>query len=49
MILSDKTIKEMIDRGELTVDPVEEYSIQPASIDCLVGDLFLVIDENRMD
>ena len=49
MILSDKTIKEMIGSGKLTVEPIEESSIQPASIDCRLGDHFLLIDENRMD
>jgi len=49
LILSDKTIKEMIGSGKLTVEPIEESSIQPASIDCRLGDHFLLIDENRMD
>ena len=44
MILSDKTIKEMIGSGKLTVDPIEESSIQPAAIDCRLGGHFLLID-----
>ena len=49
MILSDKTIKQMLDSGKLTVEPLAENSIQPASIDCRLGSHFLLIDENRMD
>ncbi len=49
MILSDKTLKEMIKSGELVVDPIDEKSIQPASIDCRLGDHFLVVEENQMD
>lgn len=48
MILSDKTLKKMLATGELTVDPVDENSIQPASIDCRLGDHFLVVDEHQM-
>ncbi|MCH2581931.1 MAG: dCTP deaminase, partial [Planctomycetes bacterium] len=49
MILSDKTIKEMIGSGKLTVEPIEESSIQPASIDSRLGDHFLKVDENTAD
>ncbi len=48
MILSDKTLKEMIKNGELVCEPLDEKSIQPASIDCRLGDHFLVIDDNDM-
>jgi dCTP deaminase len=48
MILSDKTLKAMIASGELTVEPVDDKSIQPASIDCRLGDHFLVVEENQM-
>lgn len=49
MILSDKTLKAMIKSGELIVDPIDEKSIQPASIDCRLGDHFLVVESNQMD
>ena len=49
MILSDKTITEMLDNGKLVVEPLAENSIQPASIDCRLGGHFLLVDENRMD
>ena len=39
----------MLDSGKLTVEPLAENSIQPASIDCRLGGHFLLIDENRMD
>lgn len=49
MILSDKTLKEMIKNKELVVEPIDDKSIQPASIDCRLGDHFLVVEENQMD
>lgn len=48
MILSDKTLRAMIKSGELVVEPIDEKSIQPASIDCRLGDHFLVIEDNQM-
>jgi len=49
MILSDTTLKEMIASGELVVTPIDENSIQPASIDCRLGDHFLLVEHNQMD
>jgi len=49
MILSDKTLKSMINSGELVVKPIDDQSIQPASIDCRLGDHFLVMEENQME
>ncbi|MBT7736490.1 dCTP deaminase [Candidatus Peregrinibacteria bacterium] len=49
MILSDITLREMIKNGELTVEPIDDMSIQPASIDCRLGDHFLVADEHGME
>lgn len=48
MILSDKTLKEMIDKGELVVEPLTEDSIQPASVDCRLGNHFLVVEDRNM-
>lgn len=42
MILSDKTIKELIAKGDLGVDPLDPDQIEPASIDLRLGDTFLV-------
>ncbi len=47
MILSDYTLKEMLNSGELTVDPITESSIQPASIDCRIGSHYLVVDDRQ--
>jgi len=49
MILSDKTIKALLEDKSLVCTPIDEQSIQPASIDCRLGDNFLVMDENLMD
>lgn len=39
----------MIASGELVVTPIDEKSIQPASIDCRLGDHFLIVEQNQMD
>ncbi len=49
MILSDKTLKKMLADGELVCEPIRENSIQPASIDCHLGDHYLVVEHNKMD
>lgn len=49
MILSDSTLKNMIQRNELIVEPLTPESIQPASIDCRLGSHYLVIEHNKMD
>lgn len=49
MILSDLTLREMLKSGELVVEPLEDYLIQPASIDLRLGRHFLKIDENAFD
>lgn len=48
MILSDHTIKECLASGELVIDPMDESSIQPASVDFHLGDHFLILDEQQM-
>ncbi|MBI4235187.1 dCTP deaminase [Candidatus Peregrinibacteria bacterium] len=49
MILSDKTLKDMIADGALVLTPIDEKSIQPASIDCRLGNHFLIVESNQMD
>jgi dCTP deaminase len=49
MILSDKTLKKLLDEKKLIVDPLAENAVQPASIDCTLGSHYLVVDENHMD
>ena len=48
MILSDKTLTEMIEKQDLVVKPLGENSIQPASIDCRLGNHFLVVEDRNM-
>lgn len=48
MIFSDREIKRLIEKQELICEPLIDNSIQPASIDCRLGDKFLVIDSNEM-
>jgi len=49
MIISDKTIKNLIKKGELTIEPFEDYLIQPASVDLRLGTQYLKIDENQVE
>ncbi|HOA41154.1 MAG TPA: dCTP deaminase [Halanaerobiales bacterium] len=49
MILSDKTIKDLRDQGKLIIEPMEDYQIQPASVDLRLGDSFLKLDENMTE
>ena len=43
MILSDKTIRELLSAGQLSIDPLEDIQIQPASVDVRLGNSFSVI------
>ena len=45
MILSDKTIKKMIEEKTLVVTPVTEDQIQPASVDIRLGNTFSVVED----
>lgn len=49
MILSDKTMKEMIKAKKLFIEPITDESIQPASIDIRLGRHFLKVDENNVE
>ena len=48
MILSDKTLTAMIEKGQLHVEPLRTNSIQPASIDCHLGRHFLIVEDRQM-
>ena len=48
MILSDGTLRQLIESGQLLVDPIDDHSIQPASIDCRLGEDYLLVDDHRM-
>lgn len=47
MILSDKTIKKMLDDGTLVASPIDEEQIQPASLDIRLGDTFSLIEDDE--
>ncbi|MEK6881788.1 MAG: dCTP deaminase [Nanoarchaeota archaeon] len=44
MILSDRTIKELIRDKKIIIDPYEEKNVQPASVDLRLGNEFLIPD-----
>jgi len=48
MILSDKTIREMLKDGSLVIDPITEHAIQPASVDCRLGTHYLLVEDTKM-
>src|SRR5690606_26446350 len=48
LILSDGTLKELIESGKLVCEPLAENSIQPASVDCHLGADFLVVEDRQM-
>jgi dCTP deaminase len=48
MILSDRTLKSMIETRDLVVEPLTAESIQPASIDCRLGNHFLIVENFNM-
>lgn len=49
MVLSDGTLKALIESGELVIDPIDEHSIQCSSIDCRLGSHFLDIEAKGME
>ncbi|MEK9657014.1 MAG: dCTP deaminase [bacterium] len=49
MILCDDTLKQLISDGDLLLDPYVPDHVQPASIDCCLGDHYLMMDEQAHD
>jgi dCTP deaminase len=45
MILSDGTLRQLLDSGELYISPIADNAIQPASVDCRIGSHYLVVDD----
>jgi len=45
MILSDRTIIDLIKSGKLKIEPLQEQQIQPASVDICLGNSFSIIDD----
>lgn len=48
MILSDGCLKKSLAAGELKIEPFVADNLQPASMDCVLGDTFLFMDTQRM-
>jgi dCTP deaminase len=49
MIVSDSSLRDLLSRGQIVVEPLEDFQIQPASIDLRLGDHFLKVDENSLE
>ena len=47
MILSDKTIMQMLKDGSLQISPVTPEQIQPASVDIRLGNTFSVVEDSH--
>lgn len=47
MVLSDRTIKEEIDRGRIVIEPLDPDCIQPASVDIHLDKKLLVFKNRR--
>lgn len=49
MIISDLSLREYLSNGTIAVEPLEDYQIQPASIDLRLGNHFLTVDEHSTE
>lgn len=46
MILSDKTIMSLLQKGTLSISPLEDDQIQPASVDIRLGNTFSIVEDS---
>lgn len=46
MILSDRTIIKMLEEKTLSISPLEEGQIQPASVDVRLGNTFCIVEDS---
>ena len=46
MILSDRTIMKMLQQGTLSIAPLTESQIQPASVDIRLGNTFSIVEDS---
>lgn len=46
MILSDKTIFEMLKEKSLIIEPLEKEQVQPASVDIRLGNTFSIVEDS---
>ena len=49
MVLSDKTIKELLDSGRLVITPLESGQIQPASVDLRIADEMMILKGDEIE
>ena len=47
MVLSDRTIRRLLEEGEIGIDPYDESLLQPSSVDVRVDRFFRVFHNNR--
>ena len=46
-VLSDGTIRRLVEAGRITIDPWDPDRVQPASVDLRLGDSFRVFHNHR--
>lgn len=46
MILSDKAIMSLIQKGALSISPLQDNQIQPASVDIRLGNRFSIVEDS---
>ena len=46
-VLSDGTIRRLVEDGRIKIDPWDETLVQPASVDLRLGDSFRVFHNHR--
>lgn len=46
MILSDRAIMALLQKGTLSISPLKEQQIQPASVDIRLGDTFSIVEDS---
>ena len=49
MIVSQELLRELLDIGDVVIDPLDDDQLQPASVDLRLGNHFLKVDENAVD
>ncbi len=49
MLLSDRTIIELIRKGELIIEPFDEKLVGPSSVDLRLGNDFIMFDRKRIE
>lgn len=48
MVISDKTLKKMLASGELVIEPLSPQGVQCSSVDCRLGNKFLLVEDTNM-